>query len=156
MILSKGGIYYGKKSILLVAILFAFSATQVFADYDGEKLFGQNFCQKVDRYNFTNITSISFVTSELIESGSNYTYSVVVVGYPSVPTLRGVFNGKSIGTDAMTPFKCPKKYANGASDYFNGGRVIRWYIPASYVNDSNNSFEMTINGKTISKNNIRK
>lgn len=145
-----------KKSILLVAILFAFSATQVFADYDGEKLFGQNFCQKVDRYNFTNITSISFVTSELIESGSNYTYSVVVVGYPSVPTLRGVFNGKSIGTDAMTPFKCPKKYANDASDYFNGGRVIRWYIPASYVNDSNNSFEMTINGKTISKNNIRK
>lgn len=145
-----------KKSILFITILFALLVTNVFADYDGENLFGQNFCQKVDRYNFTNITSISFVTSNLVQSGNNYTYSVVVVGYPSVPTLRGVFNGKSIGTDAMTPFKCPKKYANDASDYFNGGRVIRWYIPASYVNDSNNSFEMTINGKTISKNNIRK
>lgn len=145
-----------KKSILFITILFALLVTNVFADYDGENLFDQNFCQKVDRYNFTNITSISFVTSNLVQSGNNYTYSVVVVGYPSVPTLRGVFNGKSIGTDAMTPFKCPKKYANGASDYFNGGRVIRWYIPASYVNDSNNSFEMTINGKTTSKSNIRK
>ncbi len=145
-----------KKSILFITILFALLVTNVFADYDGENLFGQNFCQKVDRYNFTNITSISFVTSNLVQSGNNYTYSVVVVGYPSVPTLRGVFNGRSIGTDAMTPFKCPKKYANGASGDFNGGRVIRWYIPASYVNDSNNSFEMTINGKTASKSNIKK
>ena len=145
-----------KKIVLLIVILYAFSVTYVFAAYDGENLYGQNFCQKVDRYNVSNITSISFITNTLIQSGSSYTYSVIVVGYPSVPTLRGIFNGKSIGTDAMEPFTCPKKYANGASGDFNGGRVIRWYIPASYVRDSNNSFEMTINGKTVSKNNIVK
>lgn len=126
----------------------------MFADYDGENLFGQNFCQKVDRYNFTNITSISFVTSNLVQSGNNYTYSVVVVGYPSVPTLRGVFNGRSIGTDAMTPFKCPKKYANGASADFNAGRIIEWYIPASYVTSSN-SIIVTVQDKTASKSGIK-
>ncbi len=145
-----------KKSMFILVMVFTFCVTQVFAEEDGEKLYGQNFCLKVDKYNVTKITSINFVEKNLINTNNKYTYPVVVVGYPSVPTLKGTFNGKAIGTDAMIPFKCPKNYANGASDAFNAGRIIRWYIPENYIIDGNNVLEMTINDKTASKSNIQK
>ncbi len=141
-----------KKHIMLIlsAILIAIP---VFAQ-SGEDIDGVNYCTKVNRYDVSKVTSISFPDSSLYGSGSNYTYRTIVVGYQSVPFLNATFNGKTIGHSSIDPFTCPPKYANGASADFNAGRIIEWYIPASYVTSSN-SITVTVQDKTASKSGIK-
>lgn len=140
-----------KKIMVILASLFV--ALPVFAE-NGENIDGVNYCNKVNRYDVSKVTSISFPDSSLYGSGSSYTYRTIVVGYQSVPFLNATFNGKTIGHSSMEPFECPDKYANGASGPFNAGRIIKWYIPASYVTSSN-SIKVTVQDKTASKSGIK-
>ena len=140
-----------KKIMVILAILFV--ALPAFAE-NGENIDGVNYCNKVNRYDVSKVTSISFPDSSLYGSGSSYTYRTIVVGYQSVPFLNATFNGKTIGHSSIQPFECPAKYANGASGPFNAGRIIKWYIPASYVTSSN-SITVTVQDKTASKSGIK-
>lgn len=141
-----------KKIMVILASLFV--ALPVFAVEDGEHIDGVNYCNKVNRYDVSKVTSISFPDSSLYGSGSSYTYRTIVVGYQSVPFLNATFNGKTIGHSSIQPFECPAKYANSASGYFYAGRIIEWYIPASYVTSSN-SIKVTVQDKTASKSGIK-
>ena len=145
-----------KKHIIFTVIFSIMFVSIAFASQNGENLFGQNACQKVDKNHQTKITSVSFTSSELVKSGDSYRYSAVVVGYPDTLFIRGIFNGKSLATASIVPFSCTKEYSTTATNNFSGGRVFTWYIPASYVNDKNNFFEMNINGIFVANNNIKK
>ncbi len=141
-----------KKLIFVLVSLFV--ALPTFAIEDGENIDGVNYCTKVNRYDVSKVTSISFPDSSLYGSGSSYTYRTIVVGYQSVPFLNATFNGKTIGHSSMDIFSCPKKYANGASGDFYAGRIIKWYIPSNYVTSSN-SIKVTVQDKTASKSGIK-
>ena len=64
-----------KKHIMLIlsAILIAIP---VFAQ-SGEDIDGVNYCTKVNRYDVSKVTSISFPDSSLYGSGSNYTLVLI-------------------------------------------------------------------------------
>ncbi|MDE7314564.1 MAG: hypothetical protein K2N11_02550 [Mucispirillum sp.] len=141
------------KNIIFI-FTFLLIALPVFAVKDGEKIDGVNYCNKVNRYDVSKVTSISFPDTTLYGSGSSYTYRTIVVGYQSVPFLNATFNGKTIGHSSMEPFECPKNYANGASGSFYAGRIIEWYIPSNYVTSSN-SITVTVQDKTASKSGIK-
>lgn len=148
-----------KKLLIVLALVFG-SFSQVYAlQFDGERIYGINFCSKVDRYDVTKYKGLQFVNTG---SSATYLYKysesyravmTVMVGYKSMIMERGLYNSRDIGTVTHT-FYCPGSYSNQTDTDFTAGRVTEWLIPEEHYNGGG-TVTVTMDGHTISTTNIQ-